>query len=92
MPAESDVQATRGTTKNKYFCGSVWGYVSTEEYTNMSKAHQQAVYRLCNELDGSSSPAAIVGTSKEYANLKRQVSAFYKKADESFKMEEPSGD
>ena len=69
-------------------------YVQFEhgEYTNMSKAHQQAVYRLCNERDGSSSPAARVGTSKEYANLKRQVSAFYKKADESFKMEEPSGD
>ena len=92
MPDESDVQAAMSAIKNKYFCGSVWGYVSTEEYTNMSKAHQQAVYQLCNERDGSSSPAARVGTYKEYANLKCQVSAFYKKADESFKMEEPSGD
>ena len=47
----------------------------------MSKAQQQAVYRLRQEWYGSSRPAAGTGTTKYYANLKLRVILLFKKVD-----------
>ena len=91
MNPESDAQATMDAIKNKYFRGSEQGYVPTTNYKKMSKTQKQAVYRLREEQYGSSSPAAGAVTYKEYTNLKRQVSAFSKKVDDSLTIEEPSG-
>ena len=58
----------------------------------MSKAQKQAVYRLRDKWDYSRKTSAGDGTSKEYANLKRQVSALSKKMNDFLTIEEPSGD
>ena len=41
----------------------------------MSKADQHDIYRIHDERYGSSRPAAGAGTSKEYDNINRPVSA-----------------
>ena len=87
MPAEPDVQDSMSSTKNKYFRGPGRGYVPTEEYKRMSKDQQQAVYHLCDERDGSSRTDSGAGNSKDYDNLKRQVSALSKKLDDSLTTE-----
>ena len=81
-----------GFIKNKYFRGSERGYVPTEEYKKISKAWQQAVYRLRQEQYGSSRPASRTYIPKDYANLKRQISALSKNVDDSLTTDEPSSD
>ena len=44
MPSESDVKTDMSAIKNKYIRGYERGYVTTVEYKNISKAHQQAIY------------------------------------------------
>ena len=92
MPYESDGKASMGVIKNKYFRGSERGHVPTLQYNTMSKAQQQAVYCLCDKLDSIITPAAGSVTSKEYDNLKRQVSAFSNKVDYLLTVEDTSGD
>ena len=43
MPAESDVQATMGAIKKKYFRVSEQGYVTTAEYKKIYKDQKKAV-------------------------------------------------
>ena len=52
----------------------------------MSKAQHQDVYRLHDEPYGSIRPDTGAGTSNEYANLKRQVSALSKNMDKPLTM------
>ena len=92
MPSNYDFQATISAIKNNYLHGSKQGYVPLAEYKNISKAQQQGVYRLRNERYGSSRPSSGTVTSKEYSNLKIQVSLLSKKVDDSLTIEEPSGD
>ena len=92
MPEESNVQSVMNATNNKYFCGSERGNVSTVDYNNMSKANHQDVYCLYDGWYGSTSPAAISGTSKYYDNFKCQVSALSKEVCVFITVEEPSSD
>ena len=90
IPSKSNVKAAMGAIKNKYLCGSKWGYVSTTEYKNFSKDRQQDVYHLRQELDGIRRPDARTGTPKDYDNLKLQVSALSKTVDDLLTTYEPS--
>ena len=58
----------------------------------MSKPRQQSFYRLQQEQNGISRPAAVTLTPKDCANLKHQVSAFSNKVDGFLRTDEPSGD
>ena len=62
------------------------------EYKEISKDQQQSVYGLLDEPYGSSRPVSGAVTSKEYDNLKRQVSAFSNKVDYLLTVEDTSGD
>ena len=53
----------------------------------MSKAQKQDVYRLRDERYGINRPNYVVSNSKEFSNLKRQVSTLSKKADDPLNME-----
>ena len=92
MPGESDIQASMGAIKSKYFRGSEQGYVATADYKKIPKDQQHAVYLLCAEQDVNRRPSAGVGTSKEYSNLKSQISALSKKMYDLLTMEEPYSD
>ena len=92
MPDKSDVQASMGAIKKKYFREYERGYVPTAKYKKMSKAQQQAVYRICQEQYGIISPAARTCTPNYYANLKCQVSAFDKNVDDFLTTYYPSSD
>ena len=58
----------------------------------MSKDQQQAVYRLRQEQYGNISPSAGTGTTKDYSDLKRQVSALPKNVNDLITIDEPSSD
>ena len=92
MPVKSNFQAANSAINNKYFRVSEWGYVPTAEYKRISKAQQQAFYRLHDERGGISMPSDRAVTSKEDTNLKHHISELSKKVDYLITMEEPSGD
>ena len=76
-----------GAIKNKKFRGSEQGYVPMAEYKKMSNSHKQDAYCLLQEQDGRIRPSAGIDTLKDYSDLKRQVSKFPKKVNESLKTD-----
>ena len=92
MPTESYFQIAMGDIRKKYFRGYEQGYVSVADYKKISKYQQQAVYHLHQERDGIRRPAAGTDTPKDYANLKRHVSALFNKVDGLLTTDEPSSD